>query len=452
MKLKEFEKIEREMQLDRSIVFNVAWWDLWRYSLYSRSRKVEVSRKRNVHLPVWRFFQGITRLKCFFVKGQSVVVLRHPRFKKEGHRYIDIYTDIIGRDLEELGYKPLYLEKSTTQSRDLDQGPVYPLDLIAATASLVSKLMPIFFLKSSSSTFIYEVLHRLGVSDPELIRKIIFRSIVSFKVRVLFYRVIIKLTKPRGLFLVVSCGNEDIICAAKKESVVSIELQHGSPTRGKMNYDYSNDIDKTYFPDFFLSFGQFFTNQLDLPSPCKSVINFGYPYLQDKYRQLGKSWHKKYDLLVLSQPDCDTYIVEFLKTLIKRLPKDFSILVQLHPQYFSKVNPYGLLECPNLEVADSIESSLYEAFSVSKSAITVYSTAIYEAKMFGLKAFVLSDERNYLREFLRLEDVVEINPSGLVDNNVSKIVKGIAKSNNDSLKLFSVYSKEKLKEVLNLIF
>jgi len=190
---------------------------------------------------------------------------------------------------------------------------------------------------------------------------------------------------------------------------------------------------------------------MSLPSTCKQVTNFGYPFLQDQYQKLGGIGHKKYDLLVLSQPDCDAYIVEFLEKLIKRLPVDFLIIVQLHPQYFSKSNPYSVLGCANLTIADSIENSLYEAFCLSKSAITVYSTAIYEAKLFGLKTFVLLDECNYLSEFSRLEGVVAINSNNQLDDVIKKLVNGVAGSNNESLSLFEEYSIEKVEEVLKFV-
>jgi hypothetical protein len=190
---------------------------------------------------------------------------------------------------------------------------------------------------------------------------------------------------------------------------------------------------------------------MSLPSPCKQIINFGYPFLQDKYQKLNRIRIKKYDLLVLSQPDCDAYIVLFLEKLIKKLPVDFLILVQLHPQYFSKINPYSALECANLTVADSIENSLYEAFSLSKSAITVYSTAIYEAKLFGLKTFILLDKHNYLIEFSSLNDVVVINSNNQIDDSIKILVNGVSGSCNKSLSVFEEYSIEKIEEVLKFV-
>jgi len=451
MKLNEFEEIEREMQLDKSFFFGVTWWDLWRYSLYSMLSQPSLRHKNKEHISFRVLFQGITRLRHFFNKDKSIFILRHPRLKREGHLYVDVYTDIVGRNLAELGYRPIYFEKKIVPPRRLDSGAIYPLTLIFSISSFLASIVPILFLSKLAPKVVDDALCRLRVSDQKHLKAVIFRSVLSFRVRVFFYRLLFKLNKPSALFLVVSCGNEDIVCAAKKEGVVSIELQHGSPARGKLNYDYSNSIDKSYFPEVFLSFGPFFSDRIHLPSPCKRVVNFGYPYLQHKRRNISEGRNKKYDLLVLSQPDCDCYIVDFLRGLIKGLPDNFSILVQLHPQYYSNHNPYSELECVNFKVADSLESSLYEAFSLSRSAITVYSTAIYEARAFGLKTFVLLEERNLLRNFLCLDEVVAVDPGDAVVDSVKRIVEGIAACDGGVLNVFSDYSLKNIEELMRLI-
>jgi hypothetical protein len=169
----EFEKIERDMALDRSIVFGVYWWDLWMYPLYQNIIRAGVQKKHKPLLPLRRLFQGITRLSYLFVRKRSILILRHPRFKMEGDRYVDIYTEIVGGHLEDLGYNPVYLEKRTPQSKRLDPVPVYPLDLIAAISSLLAKVASVSLMKRFSLSYVDKVLYRFGVSDPKSLGKII---------------------------------------------------------------------------------------------------------------------------------------------------------------------------------------------------------------------------------------------------------------------------------------
>jgi len=450
MKLEEFEKIEQELQLDTETLFGVAWWDLWRYTIYVASSQPDERRLNKSQRPLRLLWQGITHLRYFFKRRRTIFILRHPRFKREENRYVDIYTDIIGRDLANLGYSALYLEKQTGQSRPLDTGPIYPLALMFSLSALIARMTPSFLLGKGKLRKVANVLQKLGVANRRLNEKLVFRSVVGFRVRVLLYRLLFKVNKPKVLFLVVSCGNEDIICAASMEGVLSIELQHGSPTRGKLNYDYSNSIEKRYFPDVFLSFGPFFSSRIQLPAKCKHIVDFGYPYLQHKRKNVRGGRQKKYDLLVLSQPDCDNYIVLFLSKLVQILPKSFSIRVQLHPQYFSQQNPYSELEGPNFDVADSLKSSLYDAFNLSRSAITVYSTAIYEARAFGLQAFVLLEERNLLNEFLALGEAVAIDPCDNIRYNLNKITDGISSSDSNASSVFAVYSRENIEGIMRL--
>ena len=64
-------------------------------------------------------------------------------------------------------------------------------------------------------------------------------------------RFFFKIKKPKTLFIVVSHTQEATIAAAKSLGITTIELQHGSPVRGKLNYDYTSGIKKKSFPDFF---------------------------------------------------------------------------------------------------------------------------------------------------------------------------------------------------------
>mgnify|MGYP000934513419 FL=1 len=95
-------------------------------------------------------------------------------------------------------------------------------------------------------------------------------------------RFFFKFKKPKLLFVVVSHAQEAIIAAAKSIGITTIELQHGSPARGKLNYDYTSGIKKTNFPNLFLSFGDYWSSNCKFPLDDNKIISFGNSYLHKK--------------------------------------------------------------------------------------------------------------------------------------------------------------------------
>ncbi len=395
-----FEKIESELSLEKSECFGVRWWDLWRYPIYNKYLgKKKVNRAR-FSISIKRLLLGLLRLKVFLYKKNPIFILRHPRFKIESDRKIDIYTEKISEDLKSRGFEIVFFENPTPQKRALEN-KTYPLDFIKAFSLIFSSVIfYIFAFKDFSD--IEVVLKELGLNAERGLVKRIVVSIIGFKIQVFLLRFFFNLCRPSSLIVVVSSGNEALICAAKLEKVPVFEMQHGSPSRGKLNYDYTSIKSKKYFPDFFLSFGRYFTQDVVFPVECKKIIEIGYPFLcseRKKHYITGKNRYR-FDLLIISQPDCDDYICSFLKRFIKECPSDFRFLVQLHPQYFSRKNPYEDFVSDRFVVQDSISSSLYNAFNQSKAALTVYSTAIYEAYYFGLDCYILRGKNCFMDRFI----------------------------------------------------
>ena len=129
------------------------------------------------------------------------------------------------------------------------------------------------------------------------VQKRVFRSVFNwYGQQIIMYLFLLLKTFP----YIFSCaGNEPLIAAAKAAKIPVLELRYGSPARGKLNYDYSSGITKTNFPDYFLSFGQYWSRSLSLPLSSRKIINFGFPYL---YQKLNYSEVPKENcLFVISQ-------------------------------------------------------------------------------------------------------------------------------------------------------
>ena len=109
--LERFEEIEKKLNLDRSIIQGVPWWDKLRYELFNElliKLKLNENLERNKTFKIKNFipnkiFTLIYKLKNItkifsskspiWIKKYSTIILGHPRRKFENGVYIDPYTD-----------------------------------------------------------------------------------------------------------------------------------------------------------------------------------------------------------------------------------------------------------------------------------------------------------------------------------------------------------------------
>ena len=439
-----FEEVESRLGLGSSIILGVRWWELVRYN-FALSH-TNSNRKTVLNLSkTWRLSASIMRIPAI-LRRVDVVILRHPRFKLEEGKFSDIYTFDLQKDIKSRDLEILIIENPTPQKRALENG-VYPLDGIKVISSFMSGFLSKALVNYITLFDVGEAIKSYG--ERNLTPSMILKEVLRFKIEVFFYQIIFKITNPKLVFVVVNQGNEALIYAGKKTGIKIAELQHGSPARGKMNYDYSNLDSRSYGPDFFLSFGRFFTKHAPLASSTK-IVDFGFPYLEKRkskrcYSEKGKI---KFDFLILSQPEVDYRLIEFTKELLSSCGNEIKILVQEHPQYYSKASPYFVFsDDTRVVIKPSIESSLYDALETCRTAVTVYSTSIFEAYYFGLKCIVLDDHRHFLREFC-----LEFNVPVVSDSlGISDVLLALNRQQGDRTYLFSRYDEKVLLEVLNSV-
>ena len=221
------------------------------------------------------------------------------------------------------------------------------------------------------------------------VQKRIFRSALNWHGQQIIMYLFLLLKKPSHIFLVVSAGNEPLIAAAKAAKIPVLELQHGSPARGKLNYDYSSGITKTNFPDYFLSFGEYWSRSLSLPLPSRKIINFGFPYLYQKLNDYSEV-PKENCLLVISQSVHAASLVQFAIE-VASLNTDIEVIYKAHPAEFNGVEPKyfsSLREC-GIEIA-SQDDDLYFLFAKARWQVGVYSTALYEGLFFDTALSLLA--------------------------------------------------------------
>jgi hypothetical protein len=165
-------------------------------------------------------------------------------------------------------------------------------------------------------------------------------------------------------------------------------MQHGVIHQNHPGYAFPGNRNKSAFPDYLLTFGDFWAECVEYPIPKERVIPVGYPYLEQNIDS-AKSVQKKDQLLFLSQGTIGNPLSKFAVDLQEKKSIDFKIVYKLHPgEYDRWRTEYPWLSNSTVEVVDGEASSLYDLFAESRARIGVSSTAMYEGLAYGLETFV----------------------------------------------------------------
>ena len=461
--LTKFEKIEKELNLDKSTIQGVHWWDMLRLQIFNELLNelgLEKEKKKNETLTIFEYFRikillivdTIKNLIKFFlpksplwIKKNSNIILGHPRRKLEGGIYIDPYTDpFIDLFLKKIDFCVIEGVEGNDHRSPIKTKNLFYGESLYNIAIIISKFRSFQFDENDLKSILqfeealYNEFYYL-IDIKKKVKKIIKYWLGMYPLMHLFFR----FKTPKILFMVISHSREPIISAAKSLGITTIELQHGSPARGKLNYDYDSGILKKSFPEFFLSFGDYWKSNCKFPLKEKNIISFGYPYLYEKVN-LYSNIVKENRLVVISQgfPILSKFAINISKHFSKKLIVEY----KPHPREFNVKEQNKFIELRNAGVVISDQhADLYEIFARSKWQVGVYSTALYEGLYFGTACFILNTNGSeYMKNLVKLDLAHLISSPKDIDLNWKVNKKNLNK-------IFTKPSKEKIEHIISLI-
>ena len=455
-----YEAIEKDLHLDDSLINGVPWWDSVRYPLFQQilqdlnlsddsatttktpliARKLKNGVKLLLHI-----LSLLTSRSPLMISDKSILVWGHARKKLDDGVYTDIYSDPFV-ELFPKNLRVAIISRVSKYSclRRKSVGIPFSAESLISVALLLSSIASLL-VRLRRDQKVIKVLENRLLQDFQIkynLKKSILRSVANWHSLHLVMSAYFRLKKPSHFFVVVSAGHEPVIAAAKAANIPTIELQHGSPSRGKLNYDYSSGIGKSSFPDYFLSFGEYWKNSATLPIPKDKIISFGFPYLSNKIGCYSIV-DKENILLVVSQPVFAKTLAKFavnalsvcdVKVVFKPHPSEF---VSHAPDYFRDLRDAGVL------LADE-STDIYSLFSKARWQVGVFSTALYEGLCFNVALFLLS-----LPGFERMEPLVSCGLARII-RSVDDLDLNWSPSSNGHGDFFAEPSKEKLLEILSL--
>lgn len=218
-----------------------------------------------------------------------------------------------------------------------------------------------------------------------------------------YYERLISFLKPYGVVEQCYYSTNKMVFneVAKKCHVPTIELQHGF--MGKDHRAYNSYIigDKA-FPDYVLTFSDYWKEWTRIPLPDERIISVGYPYLEERIlkskkekRELRKKFKGRILLVIGSSDKVDEDLRKYLREVCKYVKEkkisDFKILYKMHPGF---MDSYDLLCNMYSEYKDVLhvvrkdEKNLYDCFAIADEQLSIASTGIYEGLAYGLKTYI----------------------------------------------------------------
>lgn len=398
--LEKFESVEKQLALDSTQCEQVYWWDLFRYGAFNTyvGRNIEADETKPSVVKIFKATIGSVVDICGLALSRPSIILfaTHKRLVF-GSQSVDPFTHFLHQDLRRSGLSSAIVYRPGRSLRNPPCGAKSLAVLSIIVQPLVFLLVRLGKSGFGLSRLINQLNSRLG--RPVLDAKVVRRGVVGFKIARGLYRVSFRLINPKVVVLTVSTGFEAIIDAAKSLGIVVFELQHGSPGRGKLNYDYSSGIQKTYIPDQFLATGPGFHCEKYLPSGISQIINFGSPFLH-AMGTASQGIDEIYDFTFISQPDVDSELLEEVEQYLLseneagRVP---SIAIRLHPAYsLSDGGRSSIFNLPGVVLVNPNDESVYMTIAKSRAVVGAYSTVLFEALYFCKPVYSISNNTNLI--------------------------------------------------------
>ncbi|NQZ02360.1 MAG: hypothetical protein HRT45_17010, partial [Bdellovibrionales bacterium] len=298
---------------------------------------------------------------------------------------------------------PLHFQPAKTE-------PLFYLDPLYM-ASVLGSRVPMFVLGSFQKKLIDMLCPRVQKSFGEAAPDLAFyqKRYSRFLLQRKLWAKILNRVQPKVVMMVRAEGNEGLIDVCRERGIPTVELQHGSPSAKKVNYDFGNQR-KQLGADHFFAFGEFWKNQEFWARPKDSIHVIGYPYLE-RFRRKYKDVDKKdRQIVVLSQKALGEPLSRYVAEKMK--PVADKVIYKLHPAEVNNWRQvYPWLARSGVQVIEGNEPPLHQLLAESQYQLGVYSTAVYEGIAFGCQTLLLDlPGIEFMEELFGQKTVQKLDP------------------------------------------
>jgi len=398
--IEEFERFEEECSLFDVKIDNVPVWERVRKGVFDEIKQQSGAGQAytSVDLDVNDQIEGAKLwAKNLFYRNpylapeSDFLFVGHPRRKEQPDGYWwDLYCDPLHEhcSLDSVHFEMPYLldHRSPAKTDSLRY-----LEFIHYSGTILRKLgLCNFALSTDERSRVEDIemeVRRRFDTEVSLADRIL-RHLQNRRCRLGLYKRLLGRVDPAVAVVVVSYGNHLFVEACKQEGVPVVEVQHGVIHPYHLGYSFPGDRTKTVFPDYLLTWGEFWSDNMELPIPDERVIPVGYPHFEQSKNQY-ENFESRNQIIFISQGSIGKQLSKFALNVDRHSAIDHDVVYKLHPkEYDHWQEKYPWLVDADFEVIDSSEPPLYELFAESHAQVGVYSTAIYEGLAFDLDTYI----------------------------------------------------------------
>lgn len=257
---------------------------------------------------------------------------------------------------------------------------------------------------------------------PEALMGTVYKSVMAFRLYYAYYKLILS---GRYCMVFLSCHYTvpqfAMIAAARDCGIPSVEHQHGSIAKWDIEYNYTDGSTAgKYFPDYFLTYGEYWNKECRLPKNCQIVTVGGLLF--------EKSW-KKYHAYTQDERTIVFYSGGYVQQDISRLAIQFAqkyakygwkIQFKLHPNERRtwKERLPELAKCGEVQVIDK-PINIYQILATAKHHVGIASTVLFEAAAFRGCVYIWNHpplshqmmdlvDGNYARQFDNVDELYQL--------------------------------------------
>lgn len=231
------------------------------------------------------------------------------------------------------------------------------------------------------------------VKDKERneLKLIFINQILKAKAQYLLFKNLFYLKKPEIIFIEdASYGsNAYVVKAAKDQGIKVGEIQHGFVGKSHMAYNYSesvvnSNLYKEYLPDYFLTYGDFWGEEITLPS---RKVTIGKPSIQVHAAKQNKI-KKENVILFISSGNTLEETQKVLNIILNNTNgTDWRVKFRPHPLENGNVKErYGRLIEGGMAI--DLNNNVYDSIIESECVIGDISTVLFEAMAFENKIII----------------------------------------------------------------
>lgn len=401
-------KVEKELDLFNWQINNVFIWELIRYKVYqevlgkfddsngTNSTSVLAAVKPKLTDRFKRVFNSVLKNPFFDFKRSDILVFESSRKVNYDGNFIDpftyfIYSDLIKKKLPITIYQANYYSDRFNKPR----GKNRHLDLLNKTSILALKFYSVNIAPKDDLT-IQKLRSELRVKlnvDLDL-NAIVTYSLKQFRSQFFLYDILLKIKRPKEIYIVNFCDKAALISVAKKRKVSVTDIQHGVISSCDIIYHYPNTKENSlhYFPDRFLVWDNMWKENCKIPLTDNNIEIYENKFLIEqakKYKHISKT---KKQLLIISQPILSGKIATLINAMTTN-NLEYNFVYKLHPieyVYENEVTALNELKQRKDFRFAKRDENIYELFASSQYIIGVYSTAIFESVYFNCKIGLLN--------------------------------------------------------------